>query len=273
MNKTLHSDINKLLDDNPIPPDILNIDTDKEWLKFKQKNTIPHTRNKTSTLFYSVAIAASIILLLGLWLNFFAYTTYKANNIKNITLADNSKVTLAANSTLKVSKLYGKTNRKLKLQGTAYFEVMHNPRKPFIVETNNFTVQVKGTKFLVSTIVNKVAVTQGIVEVNTKKQATLITKGEQVQIKKQSLKISHKLDDNLLAWKTKQLDFNALSLDKIAEELSLAYSTKIKVSPNIKNLELTAKFENQDLQTVLNIISKALDIKVDKKQGIYYLHK
>ncbi len=273
MKKTLHSDINKLLNDNLIPTDILNIDTDKEWLKFKQKNAIPHTRNKSSVLYYSVAIAASIILLLGLWLNFFAYTTYKANTIKNITLADNSKVTLAANSTLKVSKLYGKTNRKLKLQGTAFFEVTHNPQKPFTVETNNFKVQVKGTKFLVSTIVNKVAVTQGIVQVNTKKQTALLTKGQQAQIKRQSLKISHKLDDNLLAWKTKQLDFNSQTLEQIATTLSLAYSTKIKVSPNIKNLELTAKFENQDLQTILDIISKALDIKVDKNNGVYYLHK
>ena len=58
--------------------------------------------------------------------------------------------------------------REVSFSGEAYFEVAHNPEKPFIVTTNDVKVEVLGTKFLVRTFVDKpteVLVTEGKVKV------------------------------------------------------------------------------------------------------------
>ena len=51
-------------------------------------------------------------------------------------------------TTLRFPVNYDRKERRVYLDGEAYFEVTHNPRHPFIVETSNqISVQVLGTKF------------------------------------------------------------------------------------------------------------------------------
>lgn len=71
--------------------------------------------------------------------------TATGNNTR-ILLPDSSVVWLNSNSTLEYPTAFGNTSRDVVLKGEAFFDVRKGS-KPFIVKTDNISVQVKGTKF------------------------------------------------------------------------------------------------------------------------------
>ena len=64
-----------------------------------------------------------------------------------IQLPDGSVVWLNAGSKLEYDKSFGNTIREVKLTGEAFFDVVKNPAKPFIVNTSSARVKVLGTAF------------------------------------------------------------------------------------------------------------------------------
>src|SRR5690606_13352531 len=110
-----------------------------------------------------------------------------------ITLPDGSKVWLNANSTLKYPSRFGGKERVVELEGEAYFDVSQqstaNSRQasfvPFLVKTNNQTVEVLGTEFNISAYaddpVTKTTLVEGSVKVSAHavNASTLLKPGEQ----------------------------------------------------------------------------------------------
>ncbi len=64
-----------------------------------------------------------------------------------ITLADGSQIQLNSGAVLEYPVLFAGKSRRVKLSGEAMFEVSHDARRPFIVETFASDIQVLGTKF------------------------------------------------------------------------------------------------------------------------------
>ena len=65
----------------------------------------------------------------------------------NILLPDGSSVWLNAGSRLTYDSLYGTSLREVTLSGEAYFDVVKNPKKPFIIHTGKINIRVLGTIF------------------------------------------------------------------------------------------------------------------------------
>jgi len=64
-----------------------------------------------------------------------------------IQLPDGSVVWLNAGSKLEYDKSFGTVDRQVKLTGEAYFDVIKNPSRPFIVNTHSAKIKVLGTAF------------------------------------------------------------------------------------------------------------------------------
>ena len=73
--------------------------------------------------------------------------TVPAGQRINITLVDGTNVWLNARTSLSYPVKFGKNNRQVVLDGEAYFDVTKDKSKPFIVQTDNYNVEVLGTKF------------------------------------------------------------------------------------------------------------------------------
>ena len=67
----------------------------------------------------------------------------------NILLSDGSVVTLNPNSRLSYPERFDNTTRTVYLSGEAFFDVMKNPAKPFLIYANQTVTKVLGTSFLV----------------------------------------------------------------------------------------------------------------------------
>ena len=65
----------------------------------------------------------------------------------NMTLPDGTSVWLSPQSKIKIPNEFNRKNRMVELNGEGYFEVTKNAKKPFIVKTQLFNIQVLGTRF------------------------------------------------------------------------------------------------------------------------------
>ena len=113
------------------------------------------------------SLAAAAIVALGLWSQLTpAYYTTGIAQVRDIRLSDGSEITLGASSSLAVA--FRSHERRVTLtSGVAFFSVVKNPSRPFIVLVGDEEVRDVGTKFEVRREPTgmRVAVLEGIVEV------------------------------------------------------------------------------------------------------------
>jgi transmembrane sensor len=125
----------------------------------------PKRRNFTSQrIFVRITIAACLLLVgsFSIYLYFPEFfrrnvisdsrgmeTQNNANTNQTLTLPDGSKVVLEKNSSIIVSEDFGKVNRTVLLKGKAFFKVVRNEKKPFLVRMGNLVTEVLGTSFKV----------------------------------------------------------------------------------------------------------------------------
>ena len=124
-------------------------------------------------------------------------------------LPDGSVVWLNSQTTLTYDEDFGKKDRKVTLDGEAYFEVAHNKEIPFYVQTENIKVQVTGTKFDVcsykgsnSFIARLIEGSINLLTNNAKeeKPITSLTKGKYFSMENGKYKTGEMSSNNALAW-------------------------------------------------------------------------
>jgi ferric-dicitrate binding protein FerR (iron transport regulator) len=70
-------------------------------------------------------------------------------------LPDGTQVWLNADSKLTYGREFGRGNREVQLVGEAFFDVAHNKKVPFFIQTANFRIKVTGTAFNVRAYPNE----------------------------------------------------------------------------------------------------------------------
>src|SRR5699024_5422197 len=92
----------------------------------------------------------------------------------NITLSDGTKVTLNADSKIILLEVVQSNKREITLRGEAFFEVTHNPDRPFIINTGQAVVEVLGTSLDVRSYPDdesvQVVVSDGRVSLSAKRE-------------------------------------------------------------------------------------------------------
>ncbi|WP_332304244.1 FecR family protein [Rhizobium sp. GR12] len=113
----------------------------------------------------AVSLCLAVLFVPALFVRIEAeYQTSTAEN-RTITLEDGSRVQLAAASALSTDFANGRRSVRV-LKGEAFFDVVPDSARPFVVEAKNVTVQVLGTAFDVDLTdgVTQVALAHGSVE-------------------------------------------------------------------------------------------------------------
>ncbi len=101
-------------------------------------------------------------------------------------LADGSKVYLNSESEIRFPTFFSEGERKVYLQGEAFFEVSPDKERPFIVNAGEINVKVLGTRFNVNAYTSEEAIrttlVSGKVQVSDKKDSmsAIISPGQQV---------------------------------------------------------------------------------------------
>ena len=211
--------------------------------------------------------------------------TYLTNyeHQKQITLRDGSEVRLNENSSLTIDQNYNRGERKVTLTGEAFFDVFHNPEKPFIVYTDRSVIEVLGTSFNVKLNSDHskvgVAVTDGRVSLrhsgDGEDRKTLLEKGQFASLNTitREIYIDGYGIDNYLVWKSGRLVFEQLTMLQVCTQLNRIYGLTCDfVGDGIQNRKLTANFSSTSVEKTLSVIAETLDLRyeVKDKQVVWY---
>ncbi|SHN15808.1 FecR family protein [Cyclobacterium lianum] len=184
-----------------------------------------------------------------------------------LTLPDDSKVTLNANSTLSFSSHYGLKERVVRLSGEAFFEVAKDPEKPFRVETDGHMTRALGTKF--NTYARSgnfaVALTEGKVAVQGAQTAIELQPGELARSSGSTTISVGPFDmDQVIGWKENTLVFDRKPLTTILEDLERWYGVEMAVDPGLNvNRRVIGTFRNKNLNDVLTGLGFSLGFAFD----------
>lgn len=185
-----------------------------------------------------------------------------------LTLPDGTEVHLNSGSTLSYPVSFADTKeRRIDLNGEAYFKVAEDKAKPFIVNTQTIDVKVLGTQFNIrcyddeSTL--KIALCKGSIMYgdNTEKGFQEISKlnpGEVVTYSKASRKLTLSRSDNLLkhsAWTEGKMVFDNDPIEVVIDKFEKTYNVDIEIrDKEIYGYSFTATFINESLERALQIM-------------------
>ena len=191
----------------------------------------------------------------------------------SLQLADGTKVYLNADSKLKFPTYFNSKERRVILNGEAYFEVAHNSNSPFIVQTRLGNTKVYGTKFDVKCYddekVEKVTLVTGKIgySSNDFKGEAILKPGEQISYCGNVRKpIPYKVDiENVILWKENKLKFRKATLEEIMTILSRWYDFEVKYqNDGLKKLIFTGRLNKyEDINTFLSLFKETTKIEFD----------
>lgn len=203
---------------------------------------------------------------------------------------DGTKVVLNASSNIRYPSNYGKESREIYLQGEAYFEVVHNEDQPFTIHVNRAKVQDIGTKFDIKAYqdddATDIVVAEGKVAVTPRYTAkakqgkqqssnssgssnVVLTEGKKVRITDQAgtLQVLEADLNHAMGWLKGRLIFDADPFNEVMGKISRFYDVNTEVADSaILRRKLTASFENEKLDKVLDVVSMSMGIDY-KKEG------
>lgn len=180
-----------------------------------------------------------------------------------LSLPDGTQVWVNSGSKLKYPSNFTGSKRELYLEGEAYFDVTHDPKRPFIIHTGRVFTQVLGTAFNIKAYdSNKMSVTvaRGKVSVGLQRKLLSVLTPNQClsynQLSGDSKK--YKVNASRLRWMSGDLIFDNTNLGEAAQVLERWYNVKIAfANPKAKAFNFTASFlKHEDIDQVMNVLSE-----------------
>jgi len=197
-----------------------------------------------------------------------------------VTLPDGSLVFLNAGSKISYPAQFTGNQRLLSLEGEAYFEVVHDSLRPFVVDCRQVSTLVLGTSFNLSGYEEKpivVSLTSGKVQVDfDQSDLVILQPGEELTYHQDTYQIKvNEFDPYLVTgWKDGILIFDENNLSEIIRKLERWYGVQISLgginNPNQLQWNYSGEFDNENLVNVLSGIAyvKGFDYEIDGKQVI-----
>lgn len=189
-----------------------------------------------------------------------------------VQLSDGTEVNLNYGSKIKYPRNFSGDTREIKLTGEGYFDVAHNPDKPFIVNTGKLNVKAVGTEFNVQAYPDNPIISTTLAdgkvvieEISTDKKTTTIgtmVPGQHVEYHTETGKINSSKGsiDKHVAWKNGKMIFDNAPICEVARDLSRKFNVDIIVEDDIKDLTYTVTFVDDPLYLILDLMTETTPI-------------
>ena len=199
----------------------------------------------------------------------------------DLVLEDGTRVWLNADSRLKYPVVFPGSERRVMLEGEAYFDVVKDSAHPFVVKTSMGDIKVLGTAFNVSVYDERmIAATLekgSICYLKDTRKGVLIKPGEQlISTEGSDLPVVRKVNTRLYtAWKDNLFCFEEQHLDQIMSTLARWYDFQVKFeSEELKKLELSGTLDKySDIQPLLRLFELGTDVKFEIQNKVIYVRR
>lgn len=189
-----------------------------------------------------------------------------------VVLADGSRVTLNTNT--RGRAVVNEQRRRFWLdEGEAYFEVAHDPKRPFVIMAGKDTITVLGTRFSVRHVDGRTVVTvvEGKVRLDlaqaggapavpvvvTGNEAALAETGSVLVIGRTAEQVA-----NELSWRKGQIAFDQKTLTEIADEFNRYNRVQLVVEGEAADLRLSGNFDAENVEAFARLAHEGLGLRV-----------
>jgi transmembrane sensor len=197
-----------------------------------------------------------------------------AGRLDTLQLADGTTIVLAPLSRLVVPGGYGVSARMVELTGEALFEVIHDEDRPFAVRAGDAMIRDLGTAFSVRGEAGEdvsVVVTSGSVVLhaaNASPDSGAVLRARDRGVLGRDGRVSVQRDvtvEPALAWTRRQLVFEDAPLSRVRSELRRWYGLELMPDSALESRRLTATFQNETVDEVLQILGLALGVRIERR--------
>jgi transmembrane sensor len=183
---------------------------------------------------------------------------------ETILLADGSRIELNTNTVLK-TRITPERRWVSLVHGEAFFQIVHNAARPFVVETDGHRITDLGTKFLVKSQADRVEVAlmegRAQFEFSDKRaqdHPTVLMPGDVAVASSSAISVIRKPAKALadeLGWRRGVLIFDHTALADVANEVN-RYSNKklIVTDPKAARLTIGGTFPTHDVRTIAEAV-------------------
>jgi transmembrane sensor len=224
-----------------------------------------------------LAFAATLLVLclgVGAYYGFSPYRNNYATAVgqqQKLRLADGSSVEMNTNTRLH-AKMTDTRRTVILERGEAFFDVVHDPKRPFVVLAANQRIVDIGTKFSVRLDGRrvKVLVSEGRVSVDTPGEKRpglpVVAKANDIVIANtdETLVVSkprHSVTDDL-SWRRGVLVFNQQTLAEAADQFNRYSSKQIVVKGEARNLRIGGSFNINNIEAFAQLIHEGFGLNV-----------
>jgi len=196
----------------------------------------------------------------------------KPGCITKVELADGTQVWLNDGTRLRYPVKFARKERKVFVDGEAYFKVTHNAKRPFIVENPLMTTTVTGTEFNLNAYSQdkyfEATLTRGHISLTSEhiNKKVDIKPGQQARLnlENKTFTVNKVNPMQYAAWRDGKLIFVDEKLGIAVKKLSRWYNVNIILANEaLKEMPITATFQKEQLMQTLNLLKKALPIRYE----------
>lgn len=221
-------------------------------------------------------IAAVLLLLVGWqqapgiilrWQSDYMTTTGERNTI---TLPDGSTATLNTSTAIAIDFADGRRRVSL-LEGEAFFDVRHDPSRPFIVAGQFAQVEVKGTAFDVRTDSEQdtVVLERGSVEVSRQADHALLQPGQMIVARATGLSGVVGADmDQSLAWRDGRIVFRDRPFRAALSDLERYYNGRVVLmTDRASSRQVSGHYRIDDPDAAIRTLARSAGVDVTRLPG------
>ena len=192
-----------------------------------------------------------------------------------LTLNDGTDVWLNAKTTFTYPAVFSGKERRVSVEGEAFFNVAKNPEKPFIVSTGGVEMKVLGTKFNVHGYAGCPEIQTSLLEGSLQvyfpavdKSGIILKPNEQVTVKGNAMKVGTIPYNDYFLWTDGIYSFDNEPLGDILKRLELYYDVRIVVKdPSISEWKYRGKFRQRDgIDEILRMIQRIHKFRIEKDE-------
>lgn len=237
-------------------------------------------------------VAAIVVLILGIAVGLLyrpehkqeiTYTEVVApfGQKSRVWLPDSTLVCLNAGTSLKYASDFGLAERKVWLDGEAYFEVRKQNGKTFKVKTRKIEVNVKGTVFNVKDYKNEPEVVTHLFEGSIDLELSAIQEklnllpGYKVVYNSATGTYQQSKHTGGCDWLNSVYRFENERLENLVNVLNRVFDTDIRFrDEKLKDYRYTGVIsEEKGLQRILLLLKVSADIQIEQENNLIYLNK
>jgi transmembrane sensor len=188
-----------------------------------------------------------------------------------LSFADRTQIELNTDTVVRF-RMTGEERTVWLEKGEAWFQVSHDPTRPFRVIVGKHRVTDLGTEFLVRRASDgmEVALLKGRATLNTEgAQTAMLAPGDDAVVTPVSMSVTRKTPQELaaeLAWRRGVLVFRNTRLADAVREFNRYNATQLVIAdPSIADVKVSAEVETENFEGFLRLAQTVLDLRVDRE--------